>query len=133
MESRSDDRNSRQRTSALPLLTQKDTGTKNRQNSPTITVNGHWNFDGGTPSSKEGPATSSVVEVEERNDQRQDSQLRMCDLSFILHPSHEASTPESKAQSTSVPTWTQNKSRELLHLEEACSMLGIAPGVLKQM
>jgi hypothetical protein len=133
MESRSNEPDSRQRSRALLLLTQENAGTENHQNSTTSTVNAQWNLDRETSSSREGPATPAVGEVEEWNNRRRNSQLSIHDLSFILHPSHEASTPESKAQSSATPTRTCDESKEPLHLEKACSTLGITPDVLKQM
>ncbi|KAK5245355.1 hypothetical protein LTS06_009224 [Exophiala xenobiotica] len=78
------------------------------------------------------PATPTTDVVDEWSARRRDSQLNIHDLSFILHPSHEATTPPGKT-SVATPTTGAGNSNEPLLIPRACHALGMVPQGLEQM
>lgn len=76
--------------------------------------------------------TETMAEVEKRggDDQPRKSQhLNMHDLSFILHPSHESSTPDGdQAQSVS-----SKECGQASLCRQACEELGVSQNLMNQM
>lgn len=81
------------------------------------------------PSDKER-ASPSTAETDEWSVRRRDSQLSIHDLSFILHPSHEASTPDK--DQTAAPSRSLIDQGPVL-IARACSALGVNEVILEQM
>jgi hypothetical protein len=99
--------------------------------SASYAPNGHYSCDKGMPlAGHEQGGSTTGPETDEGTKSRRDSQLNIYDLSFILHPSHEASTPEKERGMTS------NKNvidQEPVHLQRVCSALGVGQATLEEM
>ena len=65
--------------------------------------------------------------------QGRDSRLDMHDLSFILHPSHEASTPDDKQTPSSTGGGGGVSRENEALLQQACSILGLSPTMTEHM
>lgn len=70
--------------------------------------------------------------VDEWSARRRDSQLNIHDLSFILHPSHEATTPPGKDPVASSTIGAGNSPQPLL-IPKACHALAMSPEDLELM
>lgn len=62
---------------------------------------------------------------------RRDSQLNMHDLSFILHPSHEASSPDKER--AAAPARDDLGQTNQLLIQQAFRSLGLSPTTMEQM
>ncbi|KAL6405326.1 hypothetical protein AUP68_11078 [Ilyonectria robusta] len=78
----------------------------------------------GPPSSGETSNTSTAPRDDEQYPKRRGSQLNINDLSFILHPSHEASTPEKSQSAASVVEVVAREDESLYR--KACFQLGLS-------
>lgn len=90
--------------------------------SASYAPNGHYSCDKGMPLAGQEQGGSTK--------RRRDSHLNIYDLSFILHPSHEASTPEKERGMTS------NKNdihQEPVLRQRVCSALGVGQATLEEM
>lgn len=85
----------------------------------------------GPPSSGETSNVSTAPRDDEQCHGRRGSQLNISDLSFILHPSHEASTPE-KSQSAASVVEVVAKEDESLY-QKACFQLGLSEQAMEKM
>ncbi|KKA17789.1 hypothetical protein T310_8272, partial [Rasamsonia emersonii CBS 393.64] len=93
--------------------------------------NGRCSCDkGSSPSGRERASPKATTETDEWSTRRRDSQLNIHDLSFILHPSHEASTPEKEQNA---PPSRGVIDQEPVLIARACSALGVTQEILKQM
>jgi hypothetical protein len=99
--------------------------------SASYAPNGHCSCDKGMPlAGQEQAGSTTGPETDEGTKRGRDSQLNIYDLSFILHPSHEASTPEKEQSMTS------NKDvidQEPVLLQRVCSALGVGQATLEEM
>ncbi len=63
---------------------------------------------------------------------RRNSRLNINDLSFILHPCHEASTPEKEAKDQS-PGKESNDQENQAMIQQACATLGVSSDMMEEM
>lgn len=73
--------------------------------------------------------TMAEVEPHEGGDRKQNSQLNMHDLSMILHPSHESSTPDPNQNQSPAP----KDGGEAGLCRQACDELGVSQSQMNQM
>lgn len=83
------------------------------------------------------PSPSGLIENQVRDEsnewspRRRHSQHKIHDLSFILHPSHEASRPEKEQNAPSAKNVLD--SEEPILIGRACYALGVTQRALEQM
>lgn len=85
-------------------------------------------------SSRRKSAASQVRREDERGPScRRSSQLNINDLAFILHPSHESSSPDQDASTApQVAVESPVSDRRELY-QEACSIIGLTPTAMDKM
>jgi hypothetical protein len=74
----------------------------------------------------DGEDSDSQVEAQNSGwaRKRRNSKLNINSLSFILHPSHEASTPEKDSSSAALKETPEHEKQGLI--QQACLMLGLS-------
>ena len=85
------------------------------------------------PSNEYRKESNSAMDVDgsEWSTNQGNTKLNIHDLSFILHPSHEASTPEKEA-STAASKDTPEHERQSM-VRQACCTLGVSQTMIEQM
>ncbi|KAH6999323.1 fungal-specific transcription factor domain-containing protein [Ilyonectria destructans] len=84
----------------------------------------------GPPSFEKTSNASTTLRDDEQCRGRRGSQLNINDLSFILHPSHEASTPEKSQSAASVVEVVATEDESLY--QKACFQLGLSEQAMEK-
>lgn len=79
----------------------------------------------------ESSTTTRERQVSSPMDDQDESMRRISDLSFILHPSHDTSSPEKERISSIRPL--SNDMQTSAALDTACSMLNLSQGALNHL